>query len=75
MCQSVIMLQAGFTAGGFTHTKIYTKDTSGHHYNKYMTTHGYPQDAHTYTTEKYVVSIDNGAPSSCCHGCSSDWKY
>ena len=53
-----------------TFVSIFTKDSPQRQYTQYMTTHIYPQSAHTYTTENMwfplttdrlvYVSIQNG---------------
>ena len=40
---------------------FYTVDESGNQYSKYMTTQGYNQDAHTYTTENMWFPITRNA--------------
>ena len=46
-----VYVRTGHSRGGFTHVRIYTQKSEGRRFEKYLTNHAYPQDAHTYTAD------------------------
>ena len=46
-----VYVRMGNTHGGLTHVRIYTQKSEDRRFDKYLTNHAYPQDAHTYTAD------------------------